>query len=234
MLYVFHGNPKIVAEKAESLLATLAQKHHDASLVRCNDADAPFLADLLSSRGLFRQSYILYINTLSSEVVRDAVFSLLPECAASPHVVVLSCQPLDGDTLRAVTLHAHKIQSCRSGEGDARAITHDPFALTEAFFTRDTKNMFIELERSRLSNEKAEEVIGRLLWAVKSMVQVGGATHAEFIEMKEYTFRKAQGARVRWGAEKVCALLAWLVLLPSECYQSGKDVYDVLEERLCG
>ena len=77
MLYVFHGEPKAVIEKVEGTIASLLAKSREAALVRVEEEGVARLGEVLFEQGLFKSTYIVYINALSSEMLREYVFDLV-------------------------------------------------------------------------------------------------------------------------------------------------------------
>jgi DNA polymerase III delta subunit len=255
MLYVFHGDPRAVIEKVEGTIVALLAKSPEASLVRVDEERVATLGDVLFEQGLFKSTYIVYINALSSEILRDYIFENLAVLKESPHLILLGLPAAKNKTeekdFAELEKVATKVQKCtttpemRSENGEVSKgysgvagtnllIKRDPFAISDALLTKDGKRLFVELEHARLSGERGEEVLGVLFWAAKTMLLATGTKNSAEAGLKDYPYRKALGGVTVWGESGARELVYTLATAQTESYRTGEDIYARLERVLCG
>jgi hypothetical protein len=240
MLYIFHGDPKTVIEKVEGTIASLLGKNTDATVVRAEDemVVGGGLGDILFEQGLFKSTYIVYINALSSELSRDYIFENLETLKKSPHLILLGLAAVKEKELKELEVAATKIQKCTEVQPPyirvSGGVKRDPFKISDALLSNDKRALFVELEHARLGGERGEEVVGVLFWAAKTMVLAASAKTATEAGLKDYPFRKAQAGLKAWGADGAEKLLVTLAHVPTNAYRNGEDVFSALERELCG
>lgn len=249
MLYVFHGDPKAVIEKVEGTIASLSTKNRDAAVVRVEEEGVGTLGDMLFEQGLFKSTYIVYINAMSSEVLREYIFENVETLKESPHLILLSLTAAKNKTeekeLAELEKVASKMQKCviKNTEVEppyigavvgAKLLKRDPFAITDSLLKKDKLALFVELEHARLSGERAEEVVGVLFWAAKSMALAGSAKSAAEAGLKPYPYQKAKEGYAVWGKEGADELVFTLATLSTKAYADGEEVYAALERVCCG
>lgn len=252
MLYVFLGAPKQVIEKVEATIASLLAKSPNALVVRVEEDMVATLPELLQEQGLFKANYIVYINALSSEPLRDWALENLALLKESTHLCLLALEEVNDKEKKEIEKSAEKVQECKEqqevrrekGEGGGTArvsgahgvvlAQRDPFAISDALLTKDTKRLFVELEHARLGGERGEEVIGTLFWAAKTMAQALSAKNADEAGLKPYPYQKATaGVRV-WGHDGVETLVYSLATASQRAYANSEDIFTLLERELCG
>jgi DNA polymerase III delta subunit len=149
MLYAFIGSDVAVStEKARAFVAKLLVKEPFATQVVIAEEtySAYDISELLHSAGLFKDKLIIKLQyLLSAEGLLDDIKELLPACTSSEHIVVLvdgDLKKKERDTLASVaTLVTISDSAVR-----AAVPTRNPFAITDALFARNGKQLFVDLE----------------------------------------------------------------------------------------
>jgi DNA polymerase III delta subunit len=230
MLYAFIGHDvKVNSARARQFVDGLVKKEPYAPLVTMTEEDFNFdaLAELLQSSGLFKDKSIIKLVGVMSLVTED-VEGFVEKLAASEHIVAL----VDGE-LTPLVREVMENRATKVMQTAALAKVQPPnrFAITDALFAKDTKQLFIEIERARALNAPIEEVVGMLFWATKTMLL---SQQVPTPALNPFVLRKSKRGVSVWGEAKVRALAHVLSRVIIHAREVGDEEYDALTRELLG
>jgi DNA polymerase III delta subunit len=232
MLYVFLGTDvKKSEEKAARAIDSLLAKAPDASVVSLNEENfsKETLEELLATQGLFKSKIIVRITNIFSTAHAPVLSDALGGLGHSEHVFFLIEGAVSEKDVARLKKEAQSVVV--SDVSTAVQSTHNPFALTDALYSRDLKRLFVLLESAQRESSPLEEVAGLLFWAAKTMTIARSAPSPAVCGMKPFVYSKAKTGAAHWG-DSLPDLLALLAEVPHESRSTGESGYDVLMRRL--
>lgn len=227
MLYVFYGTDGGKAQqKAMDTLRALQKKAPHASTTRMDDEaiTESSIADALAEHGLFKSEQIVYLDARSGGI--DAIVDAREVCASSASVVLVLAGKIKADHLKKIEKVAVK---CQEFEKEKKVQERNMFALSDLLLTKDSRGLFVELEKMRLDEVKGEEVVGILFWAAKTMVLASHARTSAESGLKPFVFQKAKKGAEVWGSSSAKKLLTTLAHAPHKARRDGVDLFNELE-----
>ncbi len=235
MLYFFYGKDKGTArEKANALIGSLRKKKPDAELFRIEPENwnEARLEELISSQGLFNNSYIVQVVSLfENKEAKEAFVDKLGEIGESANIFIVQEEEVDKKTLLAVAEVAEKVQlfnTPKTGEKPDFNI----FSLTDAFGKRDKKKLWVLFQKAVASGAVPEEIHGILFWQLKSMLIASAAKTAGEAGLAPFVFTKARSFLKNYSSkEELQQLSSKFVSLYHDSHRGIHD-FEIGLERL--
>lgn len=232
MLTVFFGNDTITI-RSEAF--ALAEKFADTpdSVVRF-DADnfnAAMVSEAVQTTSLFGGKQVFLIDTISDDVEQfEELCALLPTLAHSEHECILIEKVLLADVRKQcvavnATLHEYKRVEEKG---------FDIFSLTTALLQRDKKSLWLALQDARQAGISAEEIIGTLVWQIKTMRLVSRTSSPEEADLKPFVFNKTKQALGRFTSTEIDEYSRALLTLYHEGHRGIKNIDLALEGWVLG
>lgn len=230
MLYVFYGSDvHKVADKANSLVATLKERRPDALIFTFEEAsvDPSALDELLGAQGLFVEKHIVHVKTPFETVEhRELILTRLEQFALSSNVVVLSLGKLLAEHKREIEKHATKIEEHTATK---KNIEYNVFALGDALGARNPRSLWMHYIVARRSGIVPPALHGTLLWAARSMVLASRFSSPEEADQKPNTYSKFKRYAQNYTEEELRELPRTLLRLYHDAYRGRHDLDTALE-----
>ena len=234
MLYVIHGtDTQKGRSKLQSLVGVLQSKRPDATLFRLSPENwnQSFLDEVLSGVNLFTPKNIIVLDSLISN--KDSVEYIeerIGELSASEHVCIVFDSKINKALLTKLEKKAEKVEehNLKTSADDVKKAPQT-FAFADALASRNKVNswkLFQELAGDSLA---AEEIHGVVWWQFKSIYMAYDAKSAGEVDMKPYTFSKAQAFKKNWKKEELGAFLDGLVDMYHRAHRGENDFMIELE-----
>ncbi len=211
MLYVFYGSDAESSRaKANALVQALQSKHADAELVRVTQDETGDLnlENLLATQGLFKSSYIIYLDNLN-DLYKEWSKEEYKKMHVSGHVCVLLAERLGVVVLRDLEGNCDKLVESKASKSTGK---FNIFGIANALKSRDKKRLWTELTIARLSGVEGEGVAGMLFWAVKDML--------------------IKRQNNKWSESELKHLAISLAGLPHKARRDAVSVFNALERLL--
>jgi len=174
MLYIFYGTNEIEAsDRARALISGLQKKAPDAELVRITESEVNAgnqsvdIDGLLSTQGLFKQNYILFLDTIDSVILGFSDIQL-KAMKQSEHICVVLMGKLLAKDKKVVEKFADKITEYKKDKSPTSSFT--VFKVADALKSRSKPKLWQALAEARLNGSEGEALTGMLFWAVKDML----------------------------------------------------------------
>ncbi len=206
MLYLFHGtNTQKTRQRAHVLIDSLLLKKKDASLFALDSENfnEEKIKELLSSRGLFEQKYIIFLDQLlSDKEMKKIVMDYVEEMKESSHIFVMLENKIDKKSLTKLEKNAEKVLLFDLENEDKKGFKpakypsptegFNIFNIADAFAVKDRKRLWMLLVEAKMHNIAPEEIHGILMWSVRTMLLAESVRSAEEAGLKPFVFGKAQ------------------------------------------
>lgn len=235
MLYVYHGSDINKARaKVRKTIDALRAKQPNATYLRVYGDE--FLTvdtiELTASQGLFKSAYIVLLDSILASVDAEKYFAgALDAYVDAEHIFVLLQQDINPKLLTKIQKSAHKVEEFVARPVHAAAALN-PFALTDALLARDAGGVFVQLYAAAKGGRAAEETLGTLFWAAKSIVLAHSTKTAQEAGLKEFPFKKAQSAAKKFSHSEARELMCALATAQADAYTQGVPLELVLESIL--
>jgi DNA polymerase III delta subunit len=236
MLYVFIGSDqKTSAEKARVCVNRLLEREPFATRVSLNSetiGDAN-IGDILATQGLFKDKMIITLNGVFSSSEAEQYSAHVQRFAESEHIVIVIDSELKATEKNTLKKHAHTL--VESSLKAVQSQTYNPFALADALYARDAKQLFTRIEEARLRGDEIESVVGLLLWSAKAMYIAAQSESPASSGLKPFVYNKARTGAKQWGGA-LSELVRELAYVLHRARTQGRDGYEELERtmmRLC-
>ncbi len=236
MLYVFIGSDqKTSAEKARVCVNRLLEREPFATRVSLNSETiaGAHIGDILATQGLFKDKMIITLNGIFSSPEAQEYSEHTQHFAESEHIVIVIDGELKAAEKNILKKYAHTIVESSLKEVSSQA--YNPFALADALYARDAKQLFIRIEEARLRGDEVESIVGLLLWAAKAMYIAAHSESPASSGLKPFVYNKARTGAKQWGVA-LAELVRESAYLLHRARTRGRDGYDELERsmmRLC-
>jgi hypothetical protein len=194
MLYLIHGDPNIIFEKAQKTSGALLKKKPDASIFKINQDNfsESKMEELLGGQGLFVQKYIVLMSRLLEDVnSKEYTLDHLEELKESDNIFIWTEEKVEKKDLNRITRQAEKVEEYEVKEKKTERI--DVFKITDLLGRKDKKNLWLEYRNLIQQGIPVEEIYGVLWWQVKSMLIAAKTNTAKDAGMKDYPYKKAKG-----------------------------------------
>ncbi len=173
MLYIFYGTDEVEArEKVRALISGLQKKAPDAELVRVTDdsGNTVDIDGLLSTQGLFKQNYILFLDTIDNVILGFSDIQL-EAMKRSEHICVVLMGKLLAKDKKVVERYANKMTEYTKDKMATQSF--NVFSVANALKSRSRPQLWQALTEARLAGSGGEALTGMLFWAVKDMLTKG-------------------------------------------------------------
>lgn len=237
MLFVFFGTDgTLTRKKSDQLVQGLLKKRPDAALSSFTDEDfhPGVLEESIFGQALFGGSYIIELtNILSVDEYAEAILPRLAEIAASTNVIILREHALSKEFERKLKLHAHTMaeQVLPTQKPKERFNT---FALGDALYAGNRKELWVLLSKARLSGIADEEILGSLWYSVKALYAANIEGDASSAGLKPYPYQKAKAVGRKFGSEERERLLDSLMQVQIDMRRGEGDLSNLLERWVLG
>jgi len=235
MLYLYYGNDeKKVRARLNLAISKLSARAPQALYARITEEEAETvdIGDLLATRGLFYPKSIIVLDGLLQVArMREEILSLGKDMAESEHVFFIVERSVSAPVLEKLKKSADKVE--RHDTSEIKKRKGGVFALSDAFFRRDAKEMWISYQKALIKGEKPEAILGILFWGAKAMA-LAEAASSEESGLKPFVYGKAKSARGRYAQDEFTHLLRGLAVLPHEARRSGEGIEYALERFILG
>lgn len=230
MIYALYGNDtRASREKLHALLGTLLKKRPRAEYfhITSENKDAYSTEELLASRGLFEEKYIVVFDGVL-ETEGKELLPLLKEMKVSGHAFIFIEGALDAKTKEKLKRHAEKIQEFQTTEENK--IRFNIFSITDAFGERDRKKLWMLFHKAKTENVSDEEIHGILFWQAKNFLLARNARSAKESGLNPFVYKKALGALKHYSESELTSLAKRLMSLSHDA-RRGLHEFDIALER---
>lgn len=176
MLYVFYGTDENRARaKLRTTLAALEKKAPEAHVLRVTDEDVAGLnmEALLAAQGLFyAKRVVAFDKVLGQKGARAHVAPYFKEMAASPHIFLVLEVIVDAELEKQFKKYATKIELCGGAKKEKKGEGAD-WSITNALEKKDSRALWVALQKAIIQNTAPEQIHGQLFWKVKQMLLLG-------------------------------------------------------------
>ena len=235
MIYLLYGNDTHTSrKKLHALLNSLFKKRPDAEHFHITSENISNFSveELVSSQGLFEQKYIVVLDNLFPDKVKDKdkrseLLKLLKEMQIAEHVFIFLEGKLDKKTTTRFEKYAEKIQEFSVEEKKKERF--NTFSLTDALGKRDRKNLWTLYQKAKVENIADEEIHGILFWQIKSMLLTLQSSSAKEAGLNPFVFSKSKGFLKNYSEEEVRSLSQKLIELSHDARRGIHDFDTALE-----
>lgn len=188
MLYVFCGTDENRARaKLRMTLAALQKKAPEAYVRRVTDEDMTGLCmeALLMAQGLFYpKQVVVFDKALSQKNERAHAVASFKEMAASEHVFLILETTMDAELEKQCEKYATKIELCGGAKKERNKDVAD-WSVTNALEKKDSRALWVALQKAIIQNTASEQIHGQLFWKVKQMLLLGRRGLFSEMELKK-------------------------------------------------
>ncbi|MEX2514585.1 MAG: hypothetical protein WD335_00420 [Candidatus Paceibacterota bacterium] len=233
MFYVYHGKNIHRRQQALGKLREgLLQKRPEAEVFEI-DADTfsvDRIEELTVGRGLFEEKYIVFLfHVLSTDHGQEALLERLEALGTAEHIFILIEDEVKKTHLKKLEKHAEATQEfAGKGEGEE----YKPFPLSDAYGRRDKRGAWIELQKAREANQRAESVHGILAWQTRLMLLAKECKTADEAGVSAYPFKKAKNFGRNFSAAELADNMQQLVWMYHNAHRGRYDLHDAMEQFL--
>jgi len=220
MLYAYYGEDVDAArKKVQATVGSMLAKNPEAMYFRItSDALHQYDFDeLTGSQGLFKNEYIVVLDTLlDSKENEERVLSNLEKIAAASHPFFILDKKLLAPVRKKLEKHATQVQEFELAK-KTKEEAFNTFSLTDALGEKNVKKLWTLFREAKHHGVSDEEIHGILFWMFKSLSLASQSSTAEEAGMKPYPFNKAKGFLKNFSSlEKLNMYLAEFAMLPQK------------------
>jgi DNA polymerase III delta subunit len=244
MFYFFHGSDtQAVGNRVRSMVQALLKKRPNAQVFSFDASqDASAIEALLEARGLFEEKHIIVLRGIFSKKGmqedkeddeneeeqndKHAFSALIPHCAESPHIILISEGEVDAKAKKLLEKYAHETKCFEKTKPPSQ---HNPFALSDALLAKDKKKLWLLLLEARREGTAPEAVAGLLFAGLRSIAYTYTCASAEEAGMKPFPFQKAQQAKKNFSREELRTIMCDLVSCYHEAHRGRGSLETLLE-----
>lgn len=211
MIYLFCGSDNSkVSLKYFSVLNHLKNKRGGVSVYKFGFDNFNFagVKDLLDQNSLFESKYILvWQNLLSGQKVtadfESGVKDLLESAKESPHVVLWQEGNLTAKLRKELGKFCEKVEEFDLKKEIVAEKRPDLFLLTDYLGNQNKQQAWIYLNELWQKNMAADEMLGPLVYFMKTLVLVGSLKAGETADLKPFVLGKYKKFSQQIGASKI-------------------------------
>ncbi len=229
MISVFFGNDHVgVRKKAFDAVLILRENGADVADLTRETYSRSALIDLAQSTSLFGTARVVVLDSLKDqpEFFEEVQSELDMLSASETHFVVIEGPLLAGEK-KAFEKSGAKMAECTKKENER----FNTFSLADALVRRDRKSLWILYLRALQSGISVEEIIGTLLWQVKSIRLAMRTTSAAEAGVKPFVYTKSKSAAKLYTMEAMDQLSGQLVRIYHDGHRGAVES-DLALERL--
>lgn len=225
MLKVFYGNDTHTIRCEAHAVAAASAGDAPYTTLESEQYEAGQLTTAVGETSLFGGQEVYLIDTPVGALAEE-VETLLTDMAASPNTFVV----IEGTLLAPAKKRYTQVTDDVTEYKAAAAERFDVFALAEALARKDKKSLWLLLQQARQAGLSAEEIIGTLWWQIKSLRLAAVTRSAAEAGMKDYPYRKAQSALVKFAPGQLLALSHSLLTVYHQGHAGEVDTFTALEQ----
>ena len=233
MLYLIYGSD---AEKArlkfDALIETLVSRKPEAGIFRLNSLDfnnARF-DELIGSRGLFAEKYIVSCNKLwADKLIRSYIEERMEKIAQSENIFIFLEESLSKDSFSLFQKNAAKIQEYKIQQNKTVFGPYNIFAVTDALARRDRKRLWVQLEKAVYHQIPYEEIFWKFVWQIKMLLLVRHTKSAKEANINPFTYKKARENSERFSEKELITMSGDLVKLYADVLSGRRGLSISLE-----
>lgn len=222
MLYVYYGSDtnKVRSEALAKLAAT------NFSRIESGNFSVGQVTSSSKGQSLFGglEGYLLDNPSENSEYWTE-VISNLDSLSKSEHLFVMVESTILAEDKKKITKFATEIIEYKKTKTD----DFNQFALTDALAARDKRQLWLLLQESLKNGSAAEEIIGILWWQLKTMRLAALTNSAAEAGMKDYPYKKAKAALLKFPLPLVVQQSRALTALYHDARSGKGDMLEQLE-----
>ncbi len=226
MLFVFYG------KKEDEVRRAALRKAHDLSndqtiihIGKDEYYQGVFL-EVANSIQMFLSTQIFVVDTTKcDEVCIEELHDALSELAQSVNQFVVIEGQLNVSDKKIYDAEAEMLEEIHSTEEKK----YDVFAISDALTRRDKKELWMRLVDMQQAGIPNEEIVGILLWQLKSMRLVSLTTSSEEAGLKPFVYDKAKRGCVKYKKSELRKLSFELVSLYHDGHTGKRDLSLSLE-----
>ncbi len=198
MLHVFYGTDiETVRHKA---LAMLKETGSTVEKIEAGSYAVGLLPSLLGATPLFGgASAYLLDNPGENEEFIEECLSLAKDMASSSTQFVI----IEKSVLAASKKKFEGAGAVVDEYKKAAASEFNAFSMADALAAKDKRTLWLLLQKAKAEGMVSEEIIGTLWWQLKTMRLAALADKADEVGLKDYPFKKAKGALVKFSLSEV-------------------------------
>lgn len=193
---VFGKDYKNVRKEAEKIVASFSSiggvvvERHTAETISPKD-----LAYRAESNSLFGEKFAYIIDGLVDQY-EDETLKVLEKLGQSQHLFVFCEDAVIKDIEKAFTSAKGGVLGLKAEEKER----DNPFAITDALLSKDKKKTWQLYRKEIDKGESAEAVMGRLVWAIKTLVliQKNPKDTATSLGISPFVYSKTKSAGKVW------------------------------------
>jgi DNA polymerase III delta subunit len=226
MYYLYYGEDTGKArEHAIAFLNTL-RSNHTVTSVGDDTLSEAMLQDMLGAHSLFNEKEVYVLDTISRTPEAFSILSnSLREIAASQNLFVVIEEKIGVKEEKLFKAHAERAQVyARPPQKEFNV-----FALTDALLQRDKKTLWVLLTEAAREGKSSEEIIGTLLWQLKTMRLASLTSSAEEAGLKPFVYDKAKRGLRSFTKEELTDRAHSLTLLYHEGHTGKRAIDHALE-----
>lgn len=229
MLHIFSGNDAVtVREHAHEYIEVYEARGVHIERITSENYGTGMFQELAHSQSLFGDEVVVLIDTPSDreEMFNEFVASvkILQE---APHTFIVIEKKLLAAESKSLKKHAENYHEITNKTSNERFNT---FSLADAFARRDKKSLWVLLARARIAGIIPEEIIGILFWQIKSLRLAKNTKTSEEAGMKDFPYRKAKSAEVKFSENELTGLSRDLIDVYHKGHRGEVDIETALEK----
>lgn len=232
MLYAFFGSDtKKSSDKAQICVQRLLTKEPFATRIALNEETVGTIDfnDILATQGLFKDKMIITLTGVFSSPQAERCGEYVTQFAQSEHIVIVVDGELKAAEKKLLQTHANTI--VESSVQPVSAEQYNPFALTDALYARDAKQLFIRIEEARVRGDEVESLAGLIHWGAKAMLIAAGSESPASAGLKPFVYNKARAGSKQWGSA-LPTLLRESAYALHRARGRGRDGYEEFERSM--
>jgi len=227
MLYVLEGNKTKTRARLDTLLKTLLAKKPDAEIFEYvpETLKDDKLKELIESRGLFNDKYIVVLkNLLEEKAFNKYLIEQLSSIKESPNIFFLVEEKISAPILKQLKKHAETIETHKDSAVKGTGKDYSIFSITNALEGGPLKS-WVEYQKALRRGVDPNETLGILFWFFKNLNIVQKNTLSES-GLQPFVYKKAKGAlqKISFPKKTMSKIL--------NIYHERNDVEERVEEIL--
>jgi DNA polymerase III delta subunit len=227
MLYVYFGTDTVmVREHARTRLRSFSDAG-SADTVTAAEYRPGLFVELAGGTSLFGTPAASVLDTLSEDPEAfEALIEALPLLAESPRAFVVIESALFAPLKKQFQKHAVLCEEYAAEKKER----FNTFALTDALLARDKKALWLLFMDAVRAGISYEEIIGLLMWQLKTLRLAARTTHAEEAGLKPFVYSKAKRALQTFTTSEIDTHARTLLALYHEGHEGKRDIGRALEQ----
>jgi DNA polymerase III delta subunit len=193
MLNVYYGSDtNLVRQKA---LELLSKNGGAVERVEAGSYTSGVLASAVGSTQLFGESACYLIdNPTEKEEFFNEYLSLVKELASSNVLFVVIEKTVLAAAKKKLEAAGASLEEYKKGSTE----TFNIFSMADSLATKDKRGLWLLLQEAKAEGLVSEEIVGTLWWQLKTMRLAARAKTAAEVGLKDFPFKKAKAALIKF------------------------------------